>query len=488
MRRRDSWLWLAAAVLAAVPCSAQILVSGRLEAPGGKPLAEAPVRLVPARDSHRAGLDLLAGRTEPESAVETVTGEDGSFELRAPEAGLWEVRAAPEGFVPMRVRLRPLVEPTRLPTVELRRGRPLTVVVLDPAGKPVAGATTTARTKNRGMWKRSALGPDAWSRVAGLGFTDADGTITLPLAEGESVDVRAFAPGFAPAGPAASSGGRLELRLQKGRAAKVAVSDAAGRPVGGALVILGADWWAAGVADPQGHPVVTGAVIDAEIRSPIGGALVWSARATAEIARSDGAGRFRLKTSPRAGHSYIQGAAPGHFPQRVQVTSAQDFEPVIALRAAAGATGEVVDASGEPVVDAELVARLLPGSQPRFRPADEAHTISGEDGRFRFTSLTPGVPLQVQAVAAGYAPATLDLDPLEAREIRGGLRLVATRGARGRPGACGMAAPVRLALRGAPAGRNLPRRGARVRRARLAQAGARHPRRPGQAGALTDRA
>lgn len=498
MRRRNSCLrmglWLAAAVLAAAPCNAEILVSGRLQAPGGEPLAEAPVRLLPARDSHRAGLDLLAGRAEPEPADEALTGEDGRFELRAPEAGLWEVRAAPEGFVPMRVRLRPLVEPTRLPAVELRRGRPLTVMVLDPAGKPVAGAMTTARTKNRRMWFPSTPSRNAWLRVTGIAFTDDDGRATLPLAENESVDVRAFAPGFAPAESTASSGGRLDLRLREGRAATVAVSDAAGRPVGGALVVLGGDWWSAGVTDPDGRldatlpedrivraltaagasgqvraandadsvavtlsdrEVVTGTVIDAETRSPIAGALVWSVRATAAIARSDAAGRFRLATIHHAGVSHLQASAPGHFPERLQVSSGQDFEPVLALRPAAEATGEVVNAGGEPVAGADLVARVLPGSQAGFRHVDEAHTISGEDGRFRFTSLTPGLPLQVEALAAGYAPVTLDLDSLAPRESRGGLRLVVTRGASlvGRVfGAGEPVAGAELAILGQPAG------------------------------------
>ena len=135
---RKSWLWLAAVLLAAIPGRAEILISGKVAVEDGSPLAAAPVRLLPVRSSYASGLDQRAGRSDPASPAETLTGDDGRFELWAPQAAFWEVVAAPEGFVPMVTRLRPLVEEVFLPTVTLKADQPLRVVVCGCRTRPKA--------------------------------------------------------------------------------------------------------------------------------------------------------------------------------------------------------------------------------------------------------------------------------------------------------------------------------------------------------------
>ena len=469
MQRRTSWLWPVAALLAAAPAGAEILVSGRLETAAGQPLADAPVRLMPARDSYQAGLDQLAGRTEPAPVVESRSDEDGRFELRAPAPGLWEVRAAPAGFVPMLAKLQPLVEETFLPAASFEPDRPLTVTVRQPGGEPAAGAVVRGHTRSHHIWSSPRADEGAWSRARCYGITDADGRVELPRADGERLEMRAFAPGFAASEPRDASAGDLELRLRPGRRAVVEVAEERGGAAVETLIVLGEHWWAAGRTDEAGRLAValpgdglvraltargaqdqaradddaevvslvlsepteiSGRVIAADHRGPIADALIWATRAGDRIARTDDGGRFRLATTRHGQIAHLRAAAPGHFPESVRVSAAQEFDTVIALRPAAAATGRVVDADGGPVAGAEVVASFVPDSPGSIRGmgGEEAQTSSGEGGAFRLTGLTPGLALEVRATADGFAPAVANLEPIEARQTLDGLRLVLTRG------------------------------------------------------------
>ena len=469
MHDRKPWLRLAAVLLAlAAPAGAvDIPVSGRVETEGGRPLPGAAVRLLPLRTAHQSGIDELAGRVDAEPVAEAFTDDDGRFELPAPAAGLWQVRASAEGHTSMVAWLRPLLERTSLPSVELRPSHPLTVTVLDPAGEPLAGAAVTASTRSPGIWRSSFGRRGSWSRAPGRAVSDAEGRATLERAAGEKLRVAAGTPGFVAAEPVETVADRLELRLRSGRAVTIEVRDAADRPQPGVLVMAGKGSWSAGLTGDDGRVEATlgepgvvravsrtgarahvtaaaeaeavslvlneptrlaGRVIDAESRQAVAGALVWSRRATAGMARTDAAGRFDLFAERRGGLFWVKAAAPGYFGEQLQVSEAQEFEPVIALEPAAAATGEVVADDGEPIAGAEITASFVPDSPASFRRGAEAHTSSGEEGRFRFSDLTPDIPLRLEAVASGYAPASLDLEAIEARQTRAGLRLVLSRG------------------------------------------------------------
>ena len=467
MQRPKPWLLLAAALLAASPGAAEIPVSGRVEAEGKHPIAGAAVRLLAQRDAYRIGLDQLAGRAEPEPTAEARTDELGRFTLQAPATGLWLVHVAADGFVPMTHNLSPLLEETFLPTVTLRGGRQIEVTVLGPEGQALAGAMVKGHSKSPGLWFSPFGRRGGWSRAPRRATSDAEGGAILQLAEGERLEVHAGMPGLAPAETEQTTGEPVELRLRAGRPVTVTVLRSDDRPVAEALVQAGKGSWAAGltgadgaleIALPEdgvvratgmegarGHVTVgdgtesvelvldeparlAGRVIDADSRQPVPGALVWSDPAVGGITRTDQGGRFQLAVAPRGGSAPLQAAAPGYFPNRLRVSEAQEFEPVLALSPAAVASGQVVNAAGEPVAGAELTARFVADSPGSFRRGEDAHTSSGEDGRFRFAALTPEIPLRLEGKAPGYAAATLDLEALEPRDARVGLRLVLDRG------------------------------------------------------------
>lgn len=241
MRRRDTWLLLAAAAFAATAAAAEIKITGQVIAEDGTPIAGAAAALLPARAAYQTGIEELAGRP-PAPAAAGATAEDGRFELTVPEPWVWGVRLEAPGFVPMVGWIwDPVVEELALPPATLRRDEGLEVVVRDAAGRPAFGAMVFAKTRSDELWAdRPPPGsPTSWSRDRSRGSTDERGRTVLHRAAGESLDVYAVARGSAPARPPRTSGEPVELRLRRVAPAPIEVVDARGLPVPGALVTLG---------------------------------------------------------------------------------------------------------------------------------------------------------------------------------------------------------------------------------------------------------
>ena len=468
MRRPQLWLWLTTALLAAAPGRPEILVKGRVALADGEPLAAAAVELLPVRSGYERGVDELAGRLVPEPVLAAATGDDGLFELRVPEAGFWGVRVSAEGYVPRMARLWPLVDDLVLPQLTVRPTDPMEVVVRGPEGDAVAGAVVTATGRSPTLWQeRRRHRRNPWWPSPRLAFTDDQGRARLERAAGERLAVRAFAAGLAAAGPTESSDGRLELRLGESRqvAVTVQVTDQRGTPVADALIVFGGESRAVGLTGEDGAlrttlaadarvgaidaagaggaartdaeqqslrirltppRAITGQVVDAASREPVAGALVWARGRGENAARSDGGGRFSLRTTVRAGRTQVEAAAPGYFQDHARLAPEGQGEPVVALRPSAAVSGQVVDAQDRPVAGAELTTRIDPTSRSSFSvfPQHEARALSGEDGGFRLAGLTPDVGLRLIASKEGYAEASLALGSLAARRSRDGLRLV----------------------------------------------------------------
>jgi protocatechuate 3,4-dioxygenase beta subunit len=180
--------------------------------------------------------------------------------------------------------------------------------------------------------------------------------------------------------------------------------------------------------------LISGRLLDADTRRPIGGGLVWDGSDPDEASTSDGAGGFVL--GGPAGHRLdVSAGAPGYlFADAFEFQLNDDGRPgpTLALRPAAAVAGTVTDGDGEPVTGAELelVVRRDP-SMMRIEIGGTrslARSRSGPSGRFRISPIDPEQSYELRVRADGYAPASEVLTGLEPYRTRAGLRIALTRG------------------------------------------------------------
>lgn len=180
--------------LSSAPLGAEITIHGFVQDVTGMAIEGAEVQLLPIPGPFEARRLLLAGLSEPAPAA--TARANGYFMLSVPHLGMWKVVADAEGFVPMVHYLDPLLGPKSLEPVRLRRdvGTPIRVRLAD--GSPAAGGWIWASSSRdtRHIWRESHLG--LWLPAPRTGRLDAEGSLSLPRAEGEGLDLHLFAPGF----------------------------------------------------------------------------------------------------------------------------------------------------------------------------------------------------------------------------------------------------------------------------------------------------
>ena len=115
-----SWLLsLSFALAAAAPGPPPIHITGRILPPVPVKVSDIQVELVPVASSYADAVRLLADEPVAPLAA-TKPRVDGSFEITAPESGLYRLRLRAGGTLPVEVLLVPLVEDTELPPVALQ--------------------------------------------------------------------------------------------------------------------------------------------------------------------------------------------------------------------------------------------------------------------------------------------------------------------------------------------------------------------------------
>jgi RNA polymerase sigma factor (sigma-70 family) len=328
-----------------------------------------------------------------------------------------------------------------------------TVAGLD--GRPVAGARVatftypwrTANLLNVGEYDRQVAGPATRSA--------RDGTFSLRLARGQSVALRVAAQGFASTEiTQALAGERLRVTLRQCVRLIVELTDADGAPVAGARLDVRSTYvdrdlpsfhvtgstGRVGVGSVEGlpagrrarlqavHPekgsgwvweltlpasgelrhelripaarVIRGRVTDAVTRSPIAGASVGMNWTLDEPVTTDDDGRYELPGWTGEGVSDVHVRAEGYAGDGKVVGAAEriDFE----LARGYAASGRVVGPEGQPIAGAQvsLVAAPMGDHEEQI---SSANAESDADGRFRVTSLRPGMRHVVVVLAAGYA-------------------------------------------------------------------------------------
>jgi protocatechuate 3,4-dioxygenase beta subunit len=440
--------------LLAVPLpvrAAGIAVSGRVLTPDGQGAPGVRVLLVPELPSFEArGLE-LAGKAGPEPVASAATDAAGTFRLTAPETGMWTVRLAAAGFMPLETGLLPLTEETDLPDARLVPDAGLRVQVMDPRGKPIAGAWVSVEGS-----EPAALAGSAGSAGSGwvfllrrVAFTEAGGGVTVPRAAGEALTVWAAAAGYLPARQEKVRAGAASLRLAAGAVRRIEVHDVQGKAAPGVLVVLTDSSWVAGRTAESGRlelaaPAVgldlrlaaaDGRRLDARLRGakpeeaspavltlpaaapasgkvvaevggrPVPGALVWRDQDLGSMLRAGADGTFRFPHL--AAKSPVFAAAPGTFTAVEQAAGGR--VPTLTLPPRLAVKGVVVDEAGQPVAGADLKA--TPVASPSMR--NLAVMLSGgfarsaASGRFQLSRLAAGTAYDLRVRHQGFAPARL---------------------------------------------------------------------------------
>ncbi len=457
-------------LLSALPAmspAAEIPVVGQVLGPGGEPRAGADVRLERMPPVYQQARLRLAGRTGPEPAARTHTGADGTFELAAPEAGVFKVVASSAGTLAMEHFLWQLVDAASLPEVELPPATEVELRLVDAERRPCpgrVGASAGTRGSYAGQWRPQ-------ERLAAAG---EDGIARLPVGRGEEIRLEARCDGH-PLWTMNFAAGALEspftIRAPRGGVARtVRITGQDQRPLAEAVAMQGllpiglsdrqgvlplvlrktglrtvrvktADRWsgsfeldpdAAGgeIEDlPLEPPVaVRGRVVDRSNRDPVAGALVLGPGR--ELAVSDREGRYRLELTGGWRSRSVSAAAAGYLTTYGGLPEDASFEvETIALPPAAAVGGSVVGQDGGPLGGVALEIRLRTPSW--HLPAPIRNWAHGgwrgrttSRGAFRAAGLPAGIDLRLVLELGGFAPQVLDLEALEPFEDRSGLEVV----------------------------------------------------------------
>ncbi len=420
--------------------------------------------------------------TEPQTPVASGrTDARGSFTIRNAEPGFYHLRVEKEGFLPMALRLLPLLEDRALPPLELTEAVDLVATIEDPAGQGASGAwaqllqRSSSSASRRGRDGRNSAPRNPWSPERWMRKADGSGVVHFSVGAEEEFTLRAWAPdhvvqevGFR--GLRRTDAPHSQIRLTPSTQRMLRVVDSENRAVANALIRVGPGGFPQGFTDAEGrikvsgHPesilLVTATIEDGrsamtrqspeiprqgdylafEDQSPLDGrvldietgdavpeALIWIGRRMDRWIRTDRSGGFRLSADHDSRR--VQVAATGYF----QESTAPEinggvFQPVsVALQPAVVLTGIVVDEEGEAIEEVEIVPTMALkgiGQAPRgFRFRNRTPpTQSGPKGRFRLEPLVPSSNYSVKFQHGDFAAHQENWVPpsstAEARELR----------------------------------------------------------------------
>lgn len=340
-------------------------VSGRVADPEGKPVASALVTVSAVNgDFTDQAID----------SVELRTGADGSFSTvdGVPAPRQIAVRAA--GFPPLGKYSQAIVEERLV----LARGGVIRGTVLDPAGRPAAGAVVRAasvavRTGEDGTFRLGGV-------PRGLQWVEAVWKDDF-VARKEGLRV--------------SPGADVEAPLRLVRAASI-----------------------------------VGSVTEDGTRKPIAGATVWAGETESvssrgvRSARTDARGKYRL--TGLAARAYdVWATRTGFLGARIAAVAAEPASPGtanIALPRGAVVSGKVVDEKGAPLAGARV--RIEGGLSMRRGSRARNGAVTMADGTYRIHELPSGRNFLVEAQKPGYAPGRRAGLSLKTGETLAGMTIV----------------------------------------------------------------
>ena len=442
--------------------AADIPVLGTVLGPGGEAISKAEVRLEPIPPTYERAVLRLAGKAGPEPVGRTRTGVDGTFQIAAPEAGMWKVVVSAPGMLSAEHRLIPLVEETVLPAVEMTPAADLEVRLVDAQGKPRPGAVGAYTLGIRG---------DSWRPQLRLAVAGEDGVAHLPLGRDERIHLEVLADGHPLVVYEVIDESSVTIDLPVGVAGTVRIIDQQKRSLAAAVAFQGSALLPLGLSDEDGRlplvlqakgapavkvstvdrwngsfeldlakgegevrdlrldppTTITGRILDFANQDPVAGAMAWAVRG--EPAITDKQGRYTLEVGVYKSR-WLQAAATGYLAGRGQMRDSESGEaPAIALTPSAALTGKVVDEAGKLLEGVAIDLRLHPQSgqqlaSVRHMRQEGWRGRTSRRGAFRVTGLPAEIGYELRLTAEGFAPQTLSLDPLEAHESRPELEIV----------------------------------------------------------------
>jgi protocatechuate 3,4-dioxygenase beta subunit len=359
---------------------------GRIVNQSEEPVAGAQVTLSvePSGDMRSSLRRMFSLGGLSSDATSAVTGADGRFEIRDLPAGTYVLAARSSGYAPLAVPGLAVPEgrgSIDLGTLILAPGVAVEGYVVDPQGRPVAGAEVKANEVSGGRVMRFLRREDDQPGS----ITGQDGFFRIEdRRAGETLDLDASRAGYA---PASAPGVRVppeqpvRLVLQPASAVEGRVRNTDGEPVAGAsLVVLPSDWMR-----PGGF------------------------RARIPQVSSDESGFFRLEEVP-PGVLGLRASATGYQAAELanlEVRAGQDLRGVeVVLAPGATIEGRVLSPSGRPVVGAEVMVVEPDTSRPFAMPLLAS---TDGDGRYRLEGISPGART-LQADHEGYRRAVRDLE------------------------------------------------------------------------------
>ncbi|HXO21390.1 MAG TPA: carboxypeptidase-like regulatory domain-containing protein [Thermoanaerobaculia bacterium] len=442
-RRKIAGIALAAAAALSASrlgATADLTVSVRVEAErdgemvsGASIALSAPAPFAAAGPCHPLAPEPAAAASRP--------GEDGGAVLPVPRAGVWRLVVRAPGKVPAEAFVGVLSAEEALPPVALDASEDQAILLVDPAGHPLDGATIVAVTGELPMtarfpWTDPALrdesggggksslpdGPRNWRLGVSLpGYAPWSGDrapLRVTLKPAASRLLRLLGPRGEPLAAArlwdaescaelgtADAGGEVGLTAAEGRR-RIVVAAPDGRRWSG---VPGAPEGAGAASEPwswklpEPHPPLAGRLEDGLGGAGLVGALVWSAEDPASWARSDGAGRFTLPWPVLSDAVEIHVRAAGFLPLAARRRLGARATAEVVLAPVRPFAGRVVDETGRPVAGAEITARP-------HDPRPGARARSGADGSFLLRDLWPQSAYALTAAAAGHGSATLELE------------------------------------------------------------------------------
>ncbi|MEO8191282.1 MAG: carboxypeptidase regulatory-like domain-containing protein [Acidobacteriota bacterium] len=392
-----------------VHTAAGVRLSGRVVDDEGKPVAGARVRA--------SGTDFFSEQ-DAVTLSETKTGPNGVFVMEDAPDGFSTIAAGAPGFV--RASLVQM-DPKADVKLTLKRGGTIRGIVVDPAGKPAAGAIVISDDQG------AESAADGSFRLVGL----EPGVRSVQAVWKEDFAVR-----------------RDNLRVRRGQEVEAPLR------LGRAASIAGI------VIDESSRKPVAGARLSAS-----SGGMAFARRRTERSVRADAKGKFRLNGLAARPYA-VTASREGYLSSSINGISASTAAPgtvSLALAKAAAVAGKVIDEKGQPVAGAAVRFGAEGGIRSFVRRGPAAFAggqgaSSAADGTFRLRNLAAGRNMILEAAKPGYAETRHPGVTLKTGETLVNVSLILKRGleARGRVvNAEGKAIPgaeIRVAFREARGG------------------------------------